>query len=548
MQQLHKSRHIVWSSYLLLLIIICIGVDLRASDGKDIELTEVWLNSQYPIRHASPDSALFLIDKDYHRSLNDGDTVSAISLLAIAANIHGHQADYKDSYDNLWTALLLADAAQLHELKSILYINLGRYYGFFQRLDKTFEFYDTSLAIIGRLVDQNELSRGSYLHNHYARCATYREIGDLQLGRAYLDSCFLHHDPENSTIDIQLLKFEEAFFLQAEGKSQEALEIYEEFLPWIREINPAYQVLGYSYKGDAHLGLQEFEESEWCYRKALQISAEYRSHLDFTPLVYLKLSELYFTKNDFLNAYEMLKVVQELDGKYFDSRSVKNRPLLEIQDAFRSNQEKELERAQEQRLIQFENAEKVLFLQKTILSISLLSIILIGLAYLSHVRAKHRAEKQFIEKERELRTIKANEIVELKNKELAALTLRLIAKDEMLIQFKNNISQLKGNLDNTELRKITKSISINTEQNWEEFEARFVSVNQRFYNRLSELYPNLTQSDKKLCALIKLNFSSKDIAKLLAISPESVHTARYRLRKKMHMSREENLTELIAHV
>ncbi|MEM6700327.1 MAG: sigma factor-like helix-turn-helix DNA-binding protein, partial [Bacteroidota bacterium] len=82
--------------------------------------------------------------------------------------------------------------------------------------------------------------------------------------------------------------------------------------------------------------------------------------------------------------------------------------------------------------------------------------------------------------------------------------------------------------------------------NWKVFEARFVDVNKDFYKRLKKQFPNLTQNDQKLCALVKLDFSSKDIASLLGISVESVHTTRYRLRKKLKLSRDINLKEFIA--
>ena len=70
-------------------------------------------------------------------------------------------------------------------------------------------------------------------------------------------------------------------------------------------------------------------------------------------------------------------------------------------------------------------------------------------------------------------------------------------------------------------------------------------VAEDFYKRLRERFPKLTQGDQKLCALIKLNFSSKDMAKLIGISVDSVHTTRYRLRKKLKLPREVSLGEFI---
>ena len=82
-------------------------------------------------------------------------------------------------------------------------------------------------------------------------------------------------------------------------------------------------------------------------------------------------------------------------------------------------------------------------------------------------------------------------------------------------------------------------------QDWQEFNARFISVNKSFYTTLNERYPALTYKDHKLCALIKLNFSSKEISLLLGISMESVNTARYRLRKKMGLNKDEDLSDII---
>lgn len=73
-----------------------------------------------------------------------------------------------------------------------------------------------------------------------------------------------------------------------------------------------------------------------------------------------------------------------------------------------------------------------------------------------------------------------------------------------------------------------------------------MSVNAAFYQELHERFPDLTAGEQKLCALIKLNFSSKDIARLMGISVGSAHTTRYRLRKKLGLARDENLTEFIS--
>lgn len=91
-----------------------------------------------------------------------------------------------------------------------------------------------------------------------------------------------------------------------------------------------------------------------------------------------------------------------------------------------------------------------------------------------------------------------------------------------------------------------KSAEGSTNNKWEEFEARFISINQNFYKNLQTKFPELSQKDLKVCALIKLNFSSKEMSSLLGISVESVHTSRYRLRKKLYLERSDNLSNFIA--
>ena len=83
------------------------------------------------------------------------------------------------------------------------------------------------------------------------------------------------------------------------------------------------------------------------------------------------------------------------------------------------------------------------------------------------------------------------------------------------------------------------------DQEWTDFNAHFESINATFYNRIKQEYPDISPNDLKLCALIKLNLSIKEMSAILNISPNSVKTARYRLRKKLRLNTEDNLTEFI---
>lgn len=72
--------------------------------------------------------------------------------------------------------------------------------------------------------------------------------------------------------------------------------------------------------------------------------------------------------------------------------------------------------------------------------------------------------------------------------------------------------------------------------NWDEFSFRFTNVYDSFYEKLHDLHPGLNHNDKRLCALIKLNLSSKEIADITKTSIKSVENSRTRLRRKLGLT------------
>ena len=95
------------------------------------------------------------------------------------------------------------------------------------------------------------------------------------------------------------------------------------------------------------------------------------------------------------------------------------------------------------------------------------------------------------------------------------------------------------------MKRILSSIHANKAQNWDEFEMYFTQVNQGFYRILQNKFPDLSSTDLKMCGLIKLGLSSKEIAGLMGIGTDSVNTSRSRIRKKINLNREDNLVEYL---
>ncbi|MEX0288299.1 MAG: tetratricopeptide repeat protein [Flavobacteriaceae bacterium] len=500
------------------------------------------------LRYQNLDSSAILMQKAHENFLKEGDTLMAINALMEMPYLYGQEVNYAKSYDHLWRALFLASDLGDETLKASIYGSLGRLYSFFKREEEAFKYLKTSLEINKELLEKKVVGKGSVAQSYYLICATYRELGEPELGKVYLDSCFLNYDATSDEISMPYLQFEKAFVLSKEQKNQEALEILEDIESWFLENRPSYLVLVYTYWGDVYEGISNYTESEKYYQKALAVSEKYKSHLDFSPLVYERLADLYLDRGNYKNALANLQMAKDLDAQFFDSRSERNRPLLEIKDEFRVETERREKLIQKQRLEQLEQEEKISMLQRVILLGTLVFLLIIGAVYIRHVRSKHRAEKQFLERSKALEMQKAQELLELKNKELAASALQLVEKDEFLKEIKSKLRGENGNVKTSEINQVLRSISISNSNNWEEFKLRFTAVNEKFYKKVTSQYPNLSQADQKICALIKLNFSSKEMARLLGISVESVHTTRYRLRKKMGLKRQVNLEDFIANL
>jgi len=515
-------------------------------DVKNYEDFQHWSDQVNSLQTESADSTIYLYQLSYNYFLEQKDTLNAVNSLVEMAINYGHLVQYQSAYDNLWKALLLADLAQNDAAKVVVYLQLGRYYSFYKRREKAFEYFDRALTLSKRLVREGKLESYHLKDCYYAFCSTYRELGNPKMAKIYLDSCYLFTDGNVNGTPIYYQKFELAYIISSEGNPRAALDTLLAIAPWFEATNPRFNVLIYTYIGDNHIKLNNHDAGEQFYQKALAASRKFNSHLDFTPTIHKRLADLYIKQGKNLKALNNIKKESELDAQFFDSRSPINRSLLEIKDEFRIEKEKQKQLIQEQRLKELENEERVAFLKTMLLLITIAALIFAGVLYFNYIRKKHNVEKALIRKKKELEVAQTNELLELKNKELATSSLKLIEKDEILATLKDRLSQGSGDIKANELKKIVRTISHSNAQNWEEFEARFLSVNKDFYEKINTKYPKLTRGDQKVCALIKLNLSSKEMAKLMGISIESVHTSRYRLRKKLKLTKEVSLTEFIA--
>jgi DNA-binding CsgD family transcriptional regulator len=164
-----------------------------------------------------------------------------------------------------------------------------------------------------------------------------------------------------------------------------------------------------------------------------------------------------------------------------------------------------------------------------------------------HQLELEKSEKEFIRLSNE----KLETEIEHKNAELAGATMNLVQKKEFILKLKAELQHLqkaaKVGDDNPELKKLLKVLSEEEklDEEWEHFSRHFNSVHGDFLTVLKNKFPSLKPHEMRLCAYLRLNLSSKEIAPLMSISVRGVEISRYRLRKKLALSTEANLTEFL---
>ncbi|WP_353195883.1 triple tyrosine motif-containing protein [Parapedobacter defluvii] len=161
-----------------------------------------------------------------------------------------------------------------------------------------------------------------------------------------------------------------------------------------------------------------------------------------------------------------------------------------------------------------------------------------------------RSEKEVVR----LKNEKLETEILFKNKELANMTMHLVQRGEVLAKIKDTILNVikkhefgDSSINFRQLIRLIRNAE-RTDEDWEQFSVHFNHVNEGFFTNLKEQYPDLTPNELKLCAFLRMNLSSKEIAQLMNITIKAVEVGRYRLRKKLKLDPEQNLYEFLLHV
>ncbi|PKP52030.1 MAG: hypothetical protein CVT92_10780 [Bacteroidetes bacterium HGW-Bacteroidetes-1] len=214
--------------------------------------------------------------------------------------------------------------------------------------------------------------------------------------------------------------------------------------------------------------------------------------------------------------------------------------------------EKELE-LKDNEISLLQREQKLYQFRQLFLWLSLLLVIIATVLVYTKLQSRNKKNKLLLEKEAALHKARQELMtIELKSKhnELTNYALHLIEKNKFLLELKTELKNLRNApLGNHEerIKEMTVNVqqNINLQKDLEDFQNNIDLVNASFFQNLKQRFPNLTKNEKHLCAMLRLNLSTKEIASLNNVSIRAVEMGRYRLRKKLAMQSDNSLSKFL---
>ncbi|HEY5917496.1 MAG TPA: tetratricopeptide repeat protein [Chryseolinea sp.] len=343
------------------------------------------------------------------------------------------------------------------------------------------------------------------------------------------------------------------------GEYNKALEYYEQSMPLFKSTNNLNRLpAAYHNFARVYLAQGNIDEAQKYAELGLPIARE-TGNMNAMMLSMQLFADIFLARKDYEDAYEYLKKAKDIEDSIVNkSNSVQYAQLMSLIATESKEQEIELMKKEQ---------EWALFRQKFTYA-SLGFALFVGGIVIYYQRRNIRDKKNLLEKNKQIseaqqallkvdlenKRLAERQLqydLEFRHKELLTYTLNLVQKNTVMQNVREGINELLPSTDKDSKVKFTKLLkvidySLESEKDWDEFRMYFEKVHSSFFEKIKLQHPDLTQGDLKLCALISLNLSMKEMAELMGISPESVKMARHRLRKKLNLHTEENLAEFVA--
>ncbi len=523
---------------LLIVILLCTISDLQAQQFTPKKFLNIEVSNE------NVPKLLDLQTNEYQKYKIEGNSDSIIHTLIALSQLNRISSKYDQAYNYAGEALFLAEESNDSKLLMLAHEEYGLLYYLMKQDDLAEYSFTKALDYAKQAHKEGKISHKELYPAYYGILIYHQRkinIGEIY---NYIDTCQSFIDKYNWGIDKQIYMQEKtAFALDAEEDTHAAIKLLKEVESEIitnKELfhHKSFLIIIQGVIANKLMILKKYEEANEYFSKALSQNDMYGEHTFYREYLHTIYASCLSNQHDYKNAYTQMLKAKEINNKYLNPRKESTQGFLSIKNRYKEEIDKKNETLQRQKAELAHEKAKSWGLRVLFFIFMFTLIITVQI-----IRRKKEIQKHKLENDALLERRKYNEaLIDKNNKELTASTLQLIEKDEII---KSLEEYIKKEISADKSKAILKTIEQQSNNLWNDFNNRFMAQNTDFYERLQKTCSNLSSSDLKICALIKLNFSGKEMAYLLGISESSVHVARHRLRKKFNLDRETNLTQYV---
>ena len=511
-----------------------VEVDVAAGNDKTPEHINILGNLGY--MYDAQDQKLIAMDF-YRKSLkiaremNIKDEIA--SNLANIAQIKTIQGYYAEALQHMEEALVLDKETGDESIIATDLNTIGRIYESWGMYDKAAEYLEQALKLDMKLGLEDKIA------------IRYSTLGLIYKGWGKYETA-LEYFNKALQIDSKLGKEEKVALRIANigstyiemNQPGPAIDNLQNSLKYFTEHEmPSYTATTLNELGRSYFLKKDYKKAEQAFLQSAEICRN-NNYARFLMNSLDYLSKIYQESRQYDKAYGSLKEFQALNDSIFDNETQKK--VAEFNARYELDQ-----RQQENELLRRDNEIVKKRHTVTVLVFSMGGFLLVILLLALLVRLKTNQNRRLLtEKENE----KLKMDLEQKNKELTYNAMCIIKNNETVAKIAETLEDaIQAGEDEKGINNLVRKLqNMEREKNWTEFEVRFTNVHEDFYNKLNTRFPDLTPNEKKLCAFLKLNMSTKDVAAITHQSVHSINVARTRMRKKLGIDQtEENLVNFL---
>lgn len=472
-------------------------------------------------------------------------TFDQAQIYMVIGNIYLSQNNYTNSLKFYQESQVICETNKHFKILPYLQNNIGIIYAKLEKNEKALKYY-------------KEAYNGfKELGVKYGLAKTVSNIADIYikdnrdtLAIDYYEEALLLFIELESNIDVASVYLDLGNYEYEQTKYNEALFHYEKSLEQMKI--PGAEYLGpKSYItvniianiGRVNSKLGNYKLAKKYLKEALQIAYQnkYNYWIEFCTF---ELSEIYERQGNYVNALDYYKRYEQYGDSILNESSIQKITQLEMQfDYDKQLKEKELLDAKKEAAQQEKEFLYILFIT--------LGVLIAVIAVLLYLNQRNKTKSVELRKDNlKLEHDNLQQELLYKNKELATNVMYLLNKNEFITSIAEKLSsaQMSFKKENQKLiQDIIREMLMNSSKDvWKEFEMRFQEVHSDFYDSLNSKYPDLTPNEKKICAFLRLNMTTKDISSITYQSVKSINMARFRLRKKLGIDTDKNLVVFLS--